>query len=86
PRLPPSKVCQRGPPNASGKRRAAARIEKPSGKQSLQVCCDKLLNVEKSLPWRDRYNTECRKISRPSVLHRLVSKPGSSRGVHRPRL
>ncbi|WP_210305421.1 hypothetical protein, partial [Sinorhizobium terangae] len=32
PRLPPSKVCQRGPPNASGKRRAAARIEKPSGK------------------------------------------------------
>jgi hypothetical protein len=35
PRLPPSEVCQRGPPSLGGSRNAAARIEKPSGKETF---------------------------------------------------
>jgi len=34
-RLPPSEVCQRGPPVLGRQCRAAAHIEKPSGKQSF---------------------------------------------------
>lgn len=34
-RLPPSEVCQRGPRHPGRQRRAAARIEKPSGQRSF---------------------------------------------------
>ena len=37
PQLPPSEVCQRGPPSLGSCRHASARIEKPSGKQTSNV-------------------------------------------------
>ncbi len=39
PRLPPSEVCQRGPPSLGGSRHAAPRIEKPSGNRTFAAIC-----------------------------------------------